>query len=67
MAMTLRTDPELQAALRMLAEAEGVSQQEVVRRAVLERATRGDREARVRASVKRIMVRDAELLDRLAK
>lgn len=38
MAFTLRTDSELEAALDSLATSEGVSRQEVVRRAILERA-----------------------------
>ncbi|GAB3107184.1 hypothetical protein GCM10027055_02440 [Janibacter alkaliphilus] len=38
MAFTLRTDSELEAALDTLATSEGVSRQEVVRRAILERA-----------------------------
>jgi predicted transcriptional regulator len=40
MAMTLRTDDELERARTELAEAEGLSRQEVVRRAVLERYER---------------------------
>ncbi|MCW2748490.1 MAG: ribbon-helix-helix protein CopG family [Nocardioidaceae bacterium] len=65
MAMTLRTDPELQAALRMLAAKEGISQQEVVRRAVLERAS--NRRENVRDMIDVIMTEDADLLDRLAQ
>lgn len=38
MAFTLRTDSELEAALDALVEAEGVSRQEVVRRAIIDRA-----------------------------
>jgi len=43
--MTLRTDDDLDEALAALAEAEGISKQEVVRRAVLDRyaATRQGR------------------------
>ncbi len=40
MAMTLRLDDEDQALLRALAEREGLSQQEVVRRAIREHAER---------------------------
>ena len=36
MALTVRTDPALEEALSSLSESEGVSRQEVIRRAVLE-------------------------------
>ncbi len=38
MALTLRTDEEMERALSVLTSAEGASRQEIVRRAVLERA-----------------------------
>lgn len=65
MAMTLRTDDALQAALRMLAEAEGVSQQEVIRRAVLDRARRAGHVAVVDESTQRALERWGSVLDRL--
>ena len=65
MAMTLRTDETLQAALRALAELEGVSQQEVIRRAVLERAERTAHRAAVEGSAERLNVRWGAVLDRL--
>lgn len=40
MAFTLRTDDELDRALSALAESEGLSRQEVIRRAVIERYER---------------------------
>jgi predicted transcriptional regulator len=40
MTITLHPDPELETALTALAEAEGTSRQEVVRRAVLDRYAR---------------------------
>lgn len=49
MAMTLRTDPEFEAALAFLADHDGGSKQEAVRRAVLERATRLGHAGRVAA------------------
>ena len=43
MALTLRTDEELDAALTALTELEGISRQEVIRRAVLDRLARSER------------------------
>ena len=40
MALTVRTDEQLEQALDALAESEGTSKQEVIRRAVLERYER---------------------------
>jgi len=65
MAMTLRTDDELDAALIALAEAEGISKQEVIRRAVLERRDRAGHRARVDAVAADVIVEYAEALDRL--
>ena len=65
MAMTLRTDDELEAALTDLAVAEGVSRQEIVRRAVLERHARAGHGARVRASAQAQVERWGDVLDRL--
>lgn len=63
--MTLRTDEELDAALSALAEVEGVSKQEVVRRAVLEKFARQTHQQRVRESGERLADRWADVLDRL--
>ena len=65
MALTLRTDDELEAALAALAEAEGLSRQEVIRRAVLERYERAGHRARVQASTDRMLDRWGDVLDRL--
>ena len=65
MAMTLRTDDELETALAALAEAEGTSRQEIVRRAVLERYARSGHVARVQESSARLMERWGDVLDRL--
>jgi predicted transcriptional regulator len=65
MAMTLRTDDELEAALTALAEAEGASRQEIVRRAVLERYARSGHVARVQESSARLIERWGDVLDRL--
>ena len=65
MALTLRTDDELEAALTALAEAEGASRQEVIRRAVLERYERAGHTDRVHASADRMIERWGDVLDRL--
>lgn len=65
MAMTLRTDPELEAALATLAEAEGISRQEIIRRAVLDRYERSGHLARVRDSVSRMADEWSDVLQRL--
>jgi predicted transcriptional regulator len=65
MAMTLRTDDELDAALTALAQAEGISKQEVIRRAVLERRDRAGHRARVDAIASEVIVEYADALERL--
>ncbi len=65
MALTLRTDDELEAALAALAEAEGLSRQEIIRRAVLERYERAGHRARVQASTEQMLDRWGDVLDRL--
>ena len=65
MAFTLRTDDELEAALAALVEAEGLSRQEIIRRAVLERYERAGHQARVQASTARMLDRWGDVLDRL--
>lgn len=63
--MTLRTDPELDAALTELAELEGVSKQEVIRRAVLSRRQVTDRRTRIDLIASEVMVEYADALHRL--
>lgn len=65
--MTLRIDGELDTALTELASAEGLSKQEVVRRAVLERYERTGRRARVDAVLDSELPRYADALERLGK
>ncbi|SET22193.1 ribbon-helix-helix protein, CopG family [Geodermatophilus poikilotrophus] len=65
MAMTLRTDDELDRALAALAAAEGTSRQEIIRRAVLERYERSGHAARVQESSGRLMNRWGDVLHRL--
>jgi predicted transcriptional regulator len=65
MAMTLRTDEELDKALTELAEAEGTSRQEVIRRAVLDRYARSAHTARVTESAERLADKWSDVLQRL--
>ena len=66
MAMTLRTDDELDRALTALAAAEGTSKQEIIRRAVLERYERSGHAARVQESSGRLIDRWGDVLHRLS-
>ena len=65
MALTLRTDEELDRALAALAESEGASRQEVIRRAVLDRYERSGHAARVEESTSRLIEKWGDVLDRL--
>ena len=65
MAMTLRTDDELDRALAALAAAEGTSRQEIIRRAVLERYERSGDAARVQESSGRLIDKWGDVLHRL--
>jgi len=65
MALTLRTDDELERALDLLCAQEGLSRQELIRRAVLERAERAGHRERVDAAAERAVSRWGEVLDRL--
>ena len=67
MAMTLRTDAELEAALTALADSEGTSRQEVIRRAVLDRYERTGHVRRVQESTDRMLERWGDVLDRLGR
>jgi len=63
--MTLRTDSQLEAALAALAEREGLSRQEIVRRAVLERYERSGNTDRVAEAGERVDDRWSDVLERL--
>ncbi len=65
MAFTIRTDNELELVLDALTEDEGLSRQEVIRRAVLERYARAGHDKRVDASTDRMVERWGDVLDRL--
>ena len=65
--MTVRTDPQMEEALTALAEAEGASRQESLRRAVLARYERRGHRARVEAGSERMLNRWGDVLDRLGR
>ena len=65
MAMTLRTDEELDRALTELAEREGVSKQEVVRQAVMRWRDETSHEDRVADASRRMIEKWGPVLDRL--
>lgn len=65
MALTLRTDAELEQALDALAENEGLSRQEVIRRAVLDRYERAGHARRVADATERMIDEWGDVLDRL--
>ena len=65
MAFTLRTDEELERVLGELAAAEGLSRQEIVRRAVLERYAQSQHVERVGVSADRMLERWGDVLQRL--
>jgi hypothetical protein len=64
-ALTVRTDEQLEKALTALAEAEGISRQEIIRRAVLERYERSGHAKRVGDSAQRMVERWGDVLERL--
>jgi predicted transcriptional regulator len=65
MALTVRTDDELEAALNALATAEGASREEIIRRVVLERYERSGHVNRVAGSTKKMQQRWGDVLERL--
>lgn len=65
MAFTVRTDEELERALDELAKEEGLSRQEIIRRAILDRYERAGHANRVSVSTDRMMERWGDVLDRL--
>lgn len=67
MALTVRTDEQMEAALDALVAAEGVSRQEVIRRSVLERYERSVHFRRVNEGASRLAARWGDLLERLAE
>jgi hypothetical protein len=67
MAMTLRLTQEEQEALRSRAASEGVSMQELARRAVRDYVGLADHRDRVVASARKIMEVHADAIERLGK
>jgi predicted transcriptional regulator len=65
MALTVRTDAILEEALTSLAESEGISRQEIIRRAVLDRYERAGHRGRVADSTQRMVARWGDVLERL--
>ncbi|MGL5826736.1 MAG: CopG family transcriptional regulator [Nocardioides sp.] len=65
MALTLRTDPELDEALNALAASQGLSKQEVLRRAVLDWHERTNHRDRVGESSQRMLAEWGDVLERL--
>ena len=65
MAFTLRTDEELERALDELAKDEGLSKQEIIRRAILDRYERAGHAKKVAGSTDQMVERWGDVLDRL--
>jgi predicted transcriptional regulator len=65
MAFTLRTDEELERALDELVKDEGLSRQEIIRRAILDRYERAGHTKRVEDSTDRMIDRWGDVLGRL--
>ena len=65
MAFTVRTDAALEKALESLSRVEGISRQEIIRRAVLERYERSGHHDRVTDATRRMANRWADVLERL--
>lgn len=67
MSIMFRTDAEIDAALDALSEAEGVSKQEVLRRAILDRLNEHERRSSVEQAAEEMLDRWGSVLDRLGK
>ena len=65
MAFTLRTDEELERALDQLVKDEGLSRQEIIRRAIFDRYERAGHEQKVADSTDRMIERWGDVLDHL--
>ena len=66
-ALTVRTDDQLEEALDGLVELEGVSRQEVIRRSVMERYERMVHRRRVAEGTQRLAERWGDVLERLGR
>jgi len=67
MAMTLRLTDDEQIALRERAQAEGISMQDAVRRAVRDYVAWGGHRGRVSEAARRVMDAHADALERLGR
>ncbi|WP_121255692.1 CopG family transcriptional regulator [Nocardioides ferulae] len=67
MAMTLRTDEELDRALEDLASSQGISKQEAARRAILDMHSRLDLRERLDTIADEMLEKWGDVLDRLGK
>jgi hypothetical protein len=65
MALMVRTDAALEEALASLSKSEGISRQEIIRRAVLDRFERSGHVTRVADSTERMVARWSDVLERL--
>lgn len=65
MALTLRTDDELEHALDALVDAEGTSRQDVIRRAILDRYRQQSHVVAVQQSTAAMLEKWGDVLDRL--
>lgn len=65
MALTLRTDDVLNAALTELSEREGISRQEVIRRAVIDRLAATQHRSAVEAATSEMLDEWGDVLHRL--
>lgn len=67
MALTVRTDQQMEQALDALVESEGVSRQEVIRRSILDRYERVVHVHRVAESTGRLAREWGDVLERLGR
>jgi hypothetical protein len=67
MAMTLRLTDEESAALRARAEAEGVSMQELARKAIRQYTEQAARRAAFESAAERVLTKHAAVLERLGQ
>ena len=66
MAMTLRLTDELDARINSRAKQAGISKNQLITQALEEHLDRTENRAALRATVEKVLKRDAELLERLA-
>lgn len=66
-ALTVRTDDQMEEALDALVELEGVSRQEVIRRSVVDRYERTVHRRRVAEGTERLVERWGDVLERLGR